>query len=147
MLGFNNCMKIADVPFPFPYAQLLTILLTVYACFIPIYITIFTDSLIASPILAFLLFEGIWGVNEVAKELENPFGPDTNDISLVDFHSRFLEFIQQVTPKDMIMSDFAVKDTEVKATELKGAPGPAPTPTQVVKPDSVTLDMLPEKTI
>merc|ERR1719277_2306254 len=100
MLGFNNCMKIADVPFPFPYAQLLTILLTVYACFIPIYITVFTDSLIASPILAFLLFQGIWGVNEVAKELENPFGADENDISLADFHARFLDVMWEVTPED-----------------------------------------------
>jgi len=96
MLGFNLALKIADVPFPFPYAQLLTLMLTVYACFIPVYIVAFTQSIIAGPILSFALFQGIWGINEVAKELENPFGRDANDISLADFHSRFMESCEEV---------------------------------------------------
>mmetsp|Transcript_46258 Transcript_46258/g.82131 ORF Transcript_46258/g.82131 Transcript_46258/m.82131 type:complete len:655 (-) Transcript_46258:112-2076(-) len=96
MLGFSNCMKIADVPFPFPYAQLLTYILVVYACFIPVYITCFTKSMIAGPMLTFLLFQGIWGVNEVAKEIENPFGTDVNDISLADFHARFIDVLAEI---------------------------------------------------
>merc|ERR1719392_125561 len=74
MLGFNQAMKIADVPFPFPYAQLLLVLLTLYVCIIPVYMVCFTQSAIGAPVLSFLLFEGIWGINETAKELENPFG-------------------------------------------------------------------------
>merc|ERR1712113_533159 len=96
MLGFNNALKIADVPFPFPYAQLLTLLLVVYTIFIPFYIVCFTESMIAGPVLTFLLFEGIWGVNEVAKELENPFGSDANDISVADFHGRFMDVLEDI---------------------------------------------------
>lgn len=96
MLGFSNCMKIADVPFPFPYAQLLTYILVVYAFFIPVYIVCFTKSMIAGPMLTFLLFQGIWGVNEVAKEIENPFGTDVNDISLADFHARFIDVLAEI---------------------------------------------------
>lgn len=96
MLGYSNCMKIADVPFPFPYAQLLTYLLVVYALFIPVYIVCFTKSMIAGPLLSFLLFQGIWGVNEVAKEIENPFGADINDISLADFHARFVDVLAEI---------------------------------------------------
>eukprot|EP00438_Fugacium_kawagutii_P031051 Skav216748 [mRNA] locus=scaffold3744:17516:21995:+ [translate_table: standard] len=43
------------------------------------YVIVFTRSPVAGPILSFLLFESIWCLNEVAKELENPFGQDTND--------------------------------------------------------------------
>eukprot|EP00406_Dinophysis_acuminata_P013495 CAMPEP_0179238862 /NCGR_PEP_ID=MMETSP0797-20121207/15169_1 /TAXON_ID=47934 /ORGANISM="Dinophysis acuminata, Strain DAEP01" /LENGTH=514 /DNA_ID=CAMNT_0020946177 /DNA_START=252 /DNA_END=1796 /DNA_ORIENTATION=+ len=96
MLGFNNSLKIADVPFPFPYAQLLTLLLTVFALFIPVYIVVFTKSMFASPILSFIVFQGFWGINEVAKELENPFGTDENDISLADFHARFMDMLSEV---------------------------------------------------
>jgi len=96
MLGLNQACKLADIPFPFPFAQMLTGLLVIYCCFIPVYITLFTSSYIAAPILSFLLFQGIWGLNETAKELENPFGADVNDIKLVDFHNRFVDLCKEV---------------------------------------------------
>lgn len=96
MLGFNQCIKLADVPFPFPYAQMLTWLLCCFAAFIPIYVTVFSKSMYVSTILSFCLFQGIWGLNEVAKELENPFGTDENDICLGDFHLRFLDCCDEV---------------------------------------------------
>ena len=36
MLGFNNCLKIADVPFPLPFAQLLLLLLVAFSLLIPL---------------------------------------------------------------------------------------------------------------
>lgn len=96
MLGFNQCVKLADVPFPFPYAQVLTYCLVCYTAFIPVYIVCFTSSRIVDPILAFALFQGIWGLNETAKELENPFGPDDNDITLIDFHLRFMDQCEEI---------------------------------------------------
>jgi len=95
MLGFSQALKLSDVPFPFPYAQILTWMLITFCCFIPIYIMHFTQSTVAGPVLSFALFQGIWGLNETAKELENPFGPDVNDITLGDFHNRFLDAIDQ----------------------------------------------------
>eukprot|EP00971_Amphidinium_carterae_P009955 196514-Amphidinium_carterae.1 len=47
MLGFNNSLKIADVPFPFPYAQLLTLALVAFSCFIPVYVSVFTQDVCA----------------------------------------------------------------------------------------------------
>merc|ERR1719440_1540623 len=96
MLGFTQAQKLSDVPFPFPYAQMLTFLLIIYSCIIPIYIAFFTRSIIVAPIISFALFMGIWGLNETAKELENPFGTDVNDITLPDFHMRFLDQLEQV---------------------------------------------------
>ncbi|CAK9113980.1 unnamed protein product, partial [Durusdinium trenchii] len=96
MLGFYNCLKIADVPFPLPYAQLLGLLLIAFSCLIPFYVIIFTANPVIGPILCFFLFESLWCLNEVAKELENPFGQDLNDISVADFHVRFVDVLEDV---------------------------------------------------
>ena len=37
---------------------------------------------------------------KACKELENPFGQDTNDISLTDFHMRFVDALQDVSLSD-----------------------------------------------
>merc|ERR1712107_452284 len=44
MLAFNQALKVADVPFPFPYAQLLYVLLVVFVLLIPIYMVAFTET-------------------------------------------------------------------------------------------------------
>lgn len=121
MLGFSQALKIADVPFPFPYAQLLTVILFAYACFIPFYVSIFSDSLYVSPIMTFLLFQGIWGINEVAKELENPFGADVNDISLADFHSRFMDLMCEVRESNSISTKRRFTVPTQQATEATDA--------------------------
>jgi len=56
----------------------------------PLYITCFTDSLILGPFLTFAVFQRGWCVNEVARELEDPFWVDGNDISATDFHCLFI---------------------------------------------------------
>lgn len=98
MVGFIEALEISDVPFPFPYAQLCTLLVITFACFVPFYMACFTQSLIAGPILTFVVFETFWCINETARDLENPFGNSLNDIHLDDFHNRFLEFIGEVDP-------------------------------------------------
>ena len=96
MLGFYNCLKIADVPFPLPYAQLLGLLLIAFSCLIPFYdawlhpscefvnrchearefvsltldpseVIVFTSSAVIGPILCFFLFESLWCLNEVPR--------------------------------------------------------------------------------
>jgi predicted membrane chloride channel (bestrophin family) len=96
MLALNQAQKIADVPFPFLYAQLLSILIACYSCFIPVYISVLTQSFIAGPILALVLFQGVWCINLIATQMDNPFGNDSNDIPLVDFHDRFLDLCTEV---------------------------------------------------
>lgn len=91
MLGFHQAMKLADIPFPFPFAQSISLLLAFFAVLAPVYIMTLTRSLIAGPILAFMLFDCVCSFNELAKELENPFGKSVNDLPLLDFHSRFLD--------------------------------------------------------
>lgn len=136
MLGFNQCMKLADVPFPFPYAQMLTWLLCCFTAFIPVYVSVFCNSMYTTPIMSFCLFQGIWGLNETAKELENPFGTDENDICLGDFHLRFvdccddtfescsltgppiIEAVSEGDPQSPAASDSAKKDALTKVSSV-----------------------------
>mmetsp|Transcript_113618 Transcript_113618/g.226099 ORF Transcript_113618/g.226099 Transcript_113618/m.226099 type:complete len:424 (+) Transcript_113618:112-1383(+) len=91
---FTNVKKISDVPFPFNYAQLLAIMLTIFSAMLPVYVAAFTHSYIAGPLLTFMVFHSITCINALAEILENPFGQDLDDISLVDFHLRFLEVME-----------------------------------------------------
>lgn len=95
MLAFKMASKLADIPFPFPFAQILTLLLTVFMFLIPIYMIAFTDSHVIPPMMSFGLCMGMWGLNETAIELENPLGSDINDINLMDFHLRFIDMVQE----------------------------------------------------
>lgn len=137
MLGFNNCLKIADVPFPLPFAQLLGLLLMAFSLLIPIYVIVFTGSYVVGPILCFFLFESLWCLNEVAKELENPFGQDTNDISLTDFHMRFVDALDDVSWSEqqaMLRQNFFGAD--------EGPPAPLP-----MDPAAHGVELLPAKEV
>jgi len=91
---FTNAKKISDVPFPFNYAQLLAIMLTIFSAMLPVYVAAFTHSYIAGPLLTFMVFHSITCINALAEILENPFGQDIDDISLADFHMRFLQVLE-----------------------------------------------------
>mmetsp|Transcript_113619 Transcript_113619/g.226101 ORF Transcript_113619/g.226101 Transcript_113619/m.226101 type:complete len:645 (-) Transcript_113619:69-2003(-) len=93
-LGFTNCVKISDTPFPFCYSQLVSVLLIVFCSFVPVFVCAFTQSFVAGPLLTFVIFHSIVCLNELAKILENPFGQDAEDICLEDFHRSFLQMME-----------------------------------------------------
>merc|ERR1719203_238172 len=53
----------------------------------PIIFAVTLSSYIWAPVIAFLPIFGIFAMNFVAIELENPFGIDANDLPLVDFQA------------------------------------------------------------
>jgi hypothetical protein len=97
MLGFRNAIKVADVPFPFQFAQLFNLLILAFTFFIPIYSAVSTESYILSPLIAFVTYETIWIINKVAMELETPFGCSENDISVKDLHAQLVESTCELT--------------------------------------------------
>lgn len=95
MLGFNQAMKVAVVPFPFPFAQMLSLLLVGFVLTCPVAVLQFTQSAIFTPVLNFVAVLGYWGLNEIACELENPFGDDPNDLPVMEIHHDFLSAIEE----------------------------------------------------
>lgn len=93
MLGFNQALKVAIVPFPFPFAQMITLLLVGFQVFCPMMTVIFTASSALCPLLTFLAVTGYWGLNEICVELEEPFGEDANDLPIVQLQRCFVSML------------------------------------------------------
>merc|ERR1712032_1205245 len=127
MEAFNMAVNISDVPFPFQFAQLFNLLVLAFTGFIPIYSVVSTDSVVLSALIAFVVFETIFVINKVALELETPFGTGVNDISVKDFHARFLEVILEITTKSKALCKQQVTDMALLAHDtdvrLHGTPG------------------------
>jgi len=96
MLGFNQALKMADIPFPFPFSQLLELLLVTFTMIIPFYTAVFTQGMIATPVLAFFITIGFWSLSEISRELEDPFGDGPNQLPIIDMHERFVELLRQI---------------------------------------------------
>jgi len=125
MLGFSQCLKLADVPFPMPFAQILQCVLSVFAVVTPAYVVAFTDSYLIGAVMTFLAVQGVWGFNELAKELENPFGKDDNDLSLMDFHCRFVDSVNEIEGASQAKHAFkSAKEERMLSSQGGRQPGP-----------------------
>lgn len=96
MLGFNQAHKVAMVPFPFPFAQMVSLLLCVLYASLPFYLDVFTKNIVLTPVISFLLPICYSGLNMIAIELEEPFGMDWNDVDIEVRHTDFLWVLTDV---------------------------------------------------
>jgi predicted membrane chloride channel (bestrophin family) len=78
---FQALRKIADVPIPFPYAQMVKISLVLFILAAPFFVV--ADYRWAAVPLNFALSVVLLGIDEIAVEIEQPFGDDANDIDLL----------------------------------------------------------------
>ena len=76
--GFNGVDKVHAVQVPFPYAQMLIIFLGIYCFTIPFMFVQDFGWLAVVPSCVITL--AFFGINEVAIEIEDPFGDDDNDL-------------------------------------------------------------------
>mmetsp|Transcript_56517 Transcript_56517/g.127505 ORF Transcript_56517/g.127505 Transcript_56517/m.127505 type:complete len:478 (-) Transcript_56517:115-1548(-) len=82
-----NAKKITDTRFPFPYAQLISMLLMLHMVLTPIMIAQLIQHKAWAAIFTFVPIFGMFSLNFVASELENPFGNDDNDLPLAHFQN------------------------------------------------------------
>mmetsp|Transcript_130377 Transcript_130377/g.237084 ORF Transcript_130377/g.237084 Transcript_130377/m.237084 type:complete len:617 (+) Transcript_130377:68-1918(+) len=82
-----NAKKIADTRFPFPYAQTIAFLLFLNIVLTPMMISCLISSKVWAPIFAFVPIFGMFSLNFIGVELENPFGNDDNDLPLDHFQT------------------------------------------------------------
>jgi predicted membrane chloride channel (bestrophin family) len=80
-----NAKKITDTRFPFPYAQLLSVLLFCHMIMTPVMISNLIENWVWAGIFTFVPLFGMFSLNYVAIELENPFGDDDNDLPMLEF--------------------------------------------------------------
>lgn len=89
IVTLNNARKISDTPFPFPYAQMVTVILLIHLGITPVFIATWTTHWIWAGVFAFVSVFTMWSINFIAAEIEQPFGGDVNDIDIKDMQYVF----------------------------------------------------------
>ena len=83
MESWMGMQKLATTPMPFPYIQMLYALLYIYAYTYPIVLA-HQYKWVSLPVTV-LISLAVFGINQIGKELEDPFGTEFNDISFEFF--------------------------------------------------------------
>jgi predicted membrane chloride channel (bestrophin family) len=94
--GFNGAFRIALVPFPFCFSQMIGWCLVVFVVLCPMVAFVFTGGEILTSVLTFCSLMGFWGLNRIALELENPFGCEVNHLPLAELHHAFVEALGEM---------------------------------------------------
>lgn len=85
LVNLLNAKKITDTQFPFPWAQLITLMLTFHCMSTPLVVVAKCTQYAWALLLTFVPVFGMIALNLVAAELEMPFGLDANDLPLAHF--------------------------------------------------------------
>ena len=91
MIFYNHCRKIMYIPFPFPHAQLSAYYVVLALPAIALLMDQYAEDLWLGIVLSFLTATCLAGINEVARELENPFRNIPNELPLVTLQAQFNE--------------------------------------------------------
>ena len=89
--AFQQCKKIVDTPFPYPYAQAVLFMLSMYAIFAPFLICEIVNDTLFATLISVIAVWSFAVMNEVARQLEDPFGHEINQLPLDDLHIDFNE--------------------------------------------------------
>lgn len=137
MLGFNQAHKVAMVPFPFPFAQMVSLLLLILYTCMPLYIDLFTQNPVITPLVSFLLPMVYCALNTIAVELEEPFGTDHNDVDIEIRHEDFLWLLVDVlrSPKMCPVGETSVLEETVLRGVLRDCPIIAPELAKYAEPE------------
>ncbi|MEN9217728.1 MAG: bestrophin family ion channel [Gloeomargarita sp. DG02_5_bins_242] len=106
MQGLAACERIVQTPVPLAYVIYLKQLILVYCLALPLGLKpeLGWATVLIAGIVAFILM----GVEELAREVENPFGFDVNDLPLDDICAmirRNINMISQFSPPVFVPSD------------------------------------------
>eukprot|EP00929_Paragymnodinium_shiwhaense_P036723 TRINITY_DN19650_c0_g1_i1.p1 TRINITY_DN19650_c0_g1~~TRINITY_DN19650_c0_g1_i1.p1 ORF type:complete len:465 (-),score=159.19 TRINITY_DN19650_c0_g1_i1:90-1484(-) len=89
VVNFVDARRITEVQFPFPYAQMQQLLLTMQLVFTPIISGLLVESPPMAVLLCFLSVFSFWGLHMIAMEIELPFGDDQNDLPVKEMMDEF----------------------------------------------------------
>mmetsp|Transcript_43170 Transcript_43170/g.119400 ORF Transcript_43170/g.119400 Transcript_43170/m.119400 type:complete len:481 (+) Transcript_43170:84-1526(+) len=142
-VNLANCKKITHTLFPFPYAQLIAVLLVVVTLLTPVVMAGVCKTPHWAFIFTVLPIFGSFSLNHVARQLEMPFGADANDLPMDGFQDNMnvslLMLIREETDHVPCTSDRCAQDydsTKEKISTLR--------PRALILTDSVHKPNIPE---
>jgi len=111
-----NAKKIKDTKFPFPYAQVIAVLLLLLSVITPVALSTMIPHVTLCAVSTFVPVFGLLCLNYAAEELEMPFGEDPNDLPLSHFqeemNSSLLMLIHDWSDHLAKTNDNALRDWE-----------------------------------
>lgn len=116
-----DAQKIADVPFPFPYAQMVSLLLVTASFVTPVICGMNMESKWWAAGLTFMCIFGFWAINYIAAEIEMPFGDDKNDLPVAELQkelNRDLRILLDKATQIPPMFDFS-RERHSRVTSMK----------------------------
>jgi len=106
IVNLNNVRKIRDIPFPFPYAQMITCMLIVHWIMTPMIAAATIATWWWSSLMCFFVVTAFWSLFYIALEIDQPFGEDANDLPIKEMQQDFnksilllMEETAQFTPR------------------------------------------------
>jgi len=103
IVNLNNARKIKDIPFPFPYAQMITVMMVVHWVATPLLASQVMQSTAAAAVVCFFVTFAFWCLIYIALEIDQPFGEDDNDLPLRemqrDFNQSLLRLMHPLAQK------------------------------------------------
>lgn len=112
MIHFHDASRIATIPFPFPYAQVCDILLLIHWVLTPLVTAQSTTQVVWCIILTFVQIFILQSLNNIAVEIEHPFGSDANDLDTaamqLDMNMSLLLLLHPAADRAPTLSDDAV---------------------------------------
>lgn len=103
MSTYHNAQKICMMPFPFPYAQMVTVMLILTTMLTPVIAAVLLESVYFAAAMTFVQVFAYWSINYIAAELELPFGDDANDLPMASYQNelnRFLSILMEADTKE-----------------------------------------------
>jgi len=97
MTRLHNAMTIAEIPFPFPYAQANLALLTAHWVLAPLAMCGVAENAVLGGVYCFSQTFILWSLYRTAVELEDPFGDDANDLDLGVHQDKLNSRLQMLT--------------------------------------------------
>jgi len=88
--------KITEIPFPFPYAQVLSSLIIVHSVITPVIASQACEGWFWAATVCFLVSFSTWSLLYIALEIDQPFGDDANDLPLRQMQQEFNEHLKKM---------------------------------------------------
>ena len=97
-VGYNSARKISFIPFPFPHAQISLLAMVFLLVSVPLLCLEYTNpnETYIGALINFAVVELLFGLHEVARELENPFRNVPNELPLCTLQAQFNEGLLQM---------------------------------------------------
>jgi len=148
--GYHQALKVSLCQFPFVFAQLIYYMLILYIIIIPMLMPeTCRNSPISAGALCFMSTLGMFGINAISEELEDPFGDDMNDLPLLELNHDYIASLEDCLLPTLHQMKFSSEKLEIEADlDLKrntvqfGESAPLP---QVVECEAVAQEVPKKK--